>query len=201
MAKLFAQLRDSLQNSGYEARSQKARAWFREQVRALNGRISRKALLNDPELARVQTPKWGYMYMFVYDPKHKDTLPYYDRFPLILLVEPDGAGTGFYGLNLHYIRPETRALFLDKLFDTVGSTGEVEDKTRLRIRYELISKAKRFREFRPCFKHYLFAHVKSRISRVKPTDWEIAIFLPTEHFAKANKTKVWKESLNIYRSA
>jgi hypothetical protein len=141
------------------------------------------------------------MYMFVYDPKHKETLPYYDRFPLIILVEPDRAGTGFYGLNLHYIRPETRALFLDKLFDTMGSTDDIQEKTKLRIRYELISKAKRYREFRPCFKHYLFDHVKSRISMVKPLDWETAIFLPTEHFVKANKTKVWKESLAEYRQS
>lgn len=199
MATLFASLRKSLQDSGYPARSQKARVWFREQLRGLTGKISRKTLLNDPGLGRVQTPKAGFMYMFVYDPKNKETLPYYDRFPLVILVEPDRAGTGFYGLNLHYIRPETRALFLDKLFDTMGSTDDVQDKTKLRIRYELISKAKRYREFKPCFKHYLFDHVKSRISLVKPPDWETAIFLPTEHFAKANKTKVWKESLDEYR--
>jgi hypothetical protein len=199
MATIFSDFRKVLQSSGYPARSEKARVWFREQLRTLGGSINRKTLLNDPELRRTQTPKWGYMYMFVYDPKFKDTLPYYDRFPMSIMVEPDENGTGFYGINLHYLHPMTRAAFLDRLFDTLGKENEPEEKTRLRIRYDLISKAKRFREFKPCFKHYLFDHIKSRIAKVNPVDWETAVFLPTEHFAKANKTKVWKESMNIYR--
>lgn len=34
----------------------------------------------------------GQMYMFYYDPKHKKTLPYYDRFPLIIMVGPAEGG-------------------------------------------------------------------------------------------------------------
>ena len=55
------------------------------------------------------------MNMFFYDPKHKDTLPYYDRFPLSVIIGP--AKGGFYGLNLHYLPPVLRAKMLDALMD------------------------------------------------------------------------------------
>ena len=32
-------------------------------------------------------PKYGIMNLFGYDPKHKATLPYYDKFPLIMPLE------------------------------------------------------------------------------------------------------------------
>lgn len=199
MASLFTSLKETLASSGYDEKSKKAREWFQKEVRSLS--INRKGLLNDTELKKVSTPRRGYMYMYVYDPKTKDTLPYYDRFPLTILVEPDENKTGFYGLNLHYLNPITRAVFLDKLFETMGSTNEPEEKTRLRIRYQLISTVKRYREFRPCFKHYLFDHIRTRISMVPANNWEIATFLPTEHFKGARKNRVWMDSLKIYRSA
>ena len=50
------------------------------------------------------------------------------------------------------------------------------------------------RYFKPCFKRYLTAHVKSRFARVPASEWEIATFLPTASFEKASKTTVWKDS-------
>jgi hypothetical protein len=50
------------------------------------------------------------------------------------------------------------------------------------------------RYFKPCFKRYLTANVKSRFARVPASEWEIATFLPTASFEKASKTTVWKDS-------
>ena len=44
-------------------------------------------------------------------------------------------------------------------------------------------------------------HVKSNIRRVPMTDWEIAIFLPTEQFEKVQKDTVWRYSRKIYAEA
>ena len=41
-------------------------------------------------------------------------------------------------------------------------------------------------------------HVKSNIRRVPMTDWEIAIFLPTEQFAKVKAESVWRYSRKEY---
>lgn len=194
---LFSTLSQEINAAGIQRRTVEARKWFLERVKELNGRVNRKKLLNDSELDPKKNPLWGFMYMFAYDPKTKDTLPYYDRFPLVIMTER--APGGFYGMNLHYLHPKTRAIFLDKLMDTIKGK-ELNERTRLRLRYDLLQRAKRFREFSPCFKHYLTDHVVSRIAQVPANQWDVAIFLPTEHFAKATKQKVWQESKKQYLS-
>ena len=67
------------------------------------------------------------------------------------------------------------------------------------MRYKLLAGVRRYKEFKPCFKHYLTDHVKSKIVRVPMTDWELAIFLPTEQFRKAAKSTVFKDSIEIAR--
>ena len=52
----------------------------------------------------------GQMYAFRYNPKHKQTLPYYDTFPLVIISEP--LPTGFSGIILHYI-PRYPMIFKD----------------------------------------------------------------------------------------
>jgi len=59
---------------------------------------------------------------------------------------------------------------------------------------------KKYKEFEPCFKHYLMSHVKSKIARVPMTEWEIAIFLPTEEFKKVKAQSVWRYSRKTYAS-
>ena len=139
----------------------------------------------------------GNMYMFFYDPKFKKTLPYYDGFPLIIMLGP--APNGFYGLNLHYLPYNTRAKFLDDLM-AFGPPTPKESSRLTGLRYNLISGVRKFKEFRPCFKHYLGTNVRSQFARVPMTDWEIAIFLPVEQFKKSSKQAVWQDSLKQARS-
>jgi len=196
MVSLFSSLRQELQGSGYIARSKQARDWFVERVKELNGRINRNKLLKDQEVKQRNYPKWGFMYMFLYDAKHKETLPYYDRFPLVIMLSP--APGGFLGLNLHYLHPRIRASFLDRLLSTI-SDDKLTESTRLKLRYTILAKAKKFRFFQPCLKHYLFDQMMSRPAQIMAPDWETAIFLPTESFKGAQKTTVWKESKQIYQ--
>jgi len=188
---LFSTLEKEFNSTGYEKRSTEARNWFIDRVKEINGKINRVSLLKDENLKTRSKAIWGSMYMFVYDPKLKQELPYYDRFPLVLVLQP--AEGGFLGLNLHYLHPKIRAKFLDKLMTTI-SDDKLTEKTRLKVRYSLLSSAKRLREFAPCLKHYLTSHMKTRPSQVFATEWETAIFLPTEHFKGAMKNKVWLES-------
>ena len=193
MASLFDTLQAGAQRAGVTARTKKSREWFQSKVKEL-GTVNRKALLRDDALEPTNREIVGSMYMYFYDPKTKETLPYYDRFPLIIMVEQ--AKGGFYGLNLHYLRPDIRAEFLDELMKLAPK--KATDKSRItRMKYDLLKGVQKYKEFKPCFKHYLTSHIKSKMARVPMTDWEIAIFLPTEQFTKANKTKVWAESIKI----
>ena len=194
MASLFDTLQANAFRAGIQGRTKASQEWFKKNV--TNLQVSRESLLKDSALDRTSQNIRGNMYMYFYDPKHKETLPYYDRFPLTIMI--DGAPGGFYGLNLHYLNYNTRARFLDELM-SLGPEKSTESSRLTKIRYNLLTGVRKFKEFKPCFKHYLGKHVKSQFSRVPMTDWEIAIFLPVEQFKKKSKTSVWNESLKIAR--
>jgi len=147
--------------------------------------------MNEEELLLKNRQIIGGMFMFFYDPKHKDTLPYYDRFPLVIVV--DKAEGGFYGLNLHYLPPTLRAKFLDALMD-ITDNKVFDENTRFNASYQLLKKTARMKYFKPCFKHYLTKHVKSRFALVPGPEWEIATFLPTADWAKSTANKVYTDS-------
>jgi len=140
----------------------------------------------------------GRLYQFFYDPKGKADMPYYDRFPLVLILEK--YDDGFLGLNLHYLPIKYRVAFLDKLLNYAILDDE-NNPTRLRITYDILTASRRFKEFRPCIKRYLFSQIKSKILTIEPQEWEVAIFLPTQLFKGAKPQKVWQESVNEIRKS
>ena len=88
-----------------------ARSWMQDNVTT----VTTNKILSGDRQRMTDSPSPGRMYMFSYDPKTKDKLPYYDRFPLVFPF--DSAPGGFMGLNLHYLSPMLRARFLDKLME------------------------------------------------------------------------------------
>jgi hypothetical protein len=86
---------------------------------------------------------------------------------------------GFLGLNLHFIDPYTRLLLLDRLQDFINN-DKYDDTTRFRLSYDLLSKSRRFNMIEPCVKRYLYSHIRSSLIYIEPSQWETAIFLPTE---------------------
>jgi hypothetical protein len=135
--------------------------------------------------------------MFLYDPKHKETLPYYDRFPLIFPINK--AKGGFLGINFHYLPLQLRAKLMDSLYE-VTTNDRFDETTKIRASYNILNSASKYKEFRPTVKHYLANHVKSKLIYINPSEWDISLFLPTERFEKASKTKVWEDSKRIIRS-
>lgn len=172
------------------ARTQSARNWFRDTARAIS-RINERQLMRG-DTSRLQTrPIVGNMYMFYYDPKYKEELPYYDRFPLIYPYKR--VPGGFMGINMHYLPLQLRAKLMDGLYDYVNNT-RYDESTKLKMSYNVLSNAARLRYFEPCVKHYLSDHVVSKFLYIYPSEWDIALFLPTERFTKKSKTQVWAES-------
>ena len=195
MASLFDTLEIQAFRSGVEARTKESRLWFQRKVKAL-GAVNRTALMKDDALTDVSKPKIGDMVMYFYDPKTKETLPFYDRFPLTIMVQP--APGGFYGLNLHYLSPSIRAVFLDRLMQL--APAKVTETSRItRMKYNLLKGSASLKEFKPCFKHYLMPHVTSSIVKVSMPEWEIAVFLPTQQFAKKSSKYVWADSRAQYK--
>ena len=190
MSNLFQKLELAAFRKGITPRTAESQAWFQKQAGYL-GRINNNALLKEPVLKTESEQIPGGMFMYFYDPKTKATLPYYDKFPLTIIVGP--AAGGFTGLNLHYLPMVLRAKLLDALMD-ITSDKKYDDNTKFNLSYNTLKKASKMRYFKPCFKRYLTADVKSRFARVPASEWEIATFLPTASFEKASKTTVWKDS-------
>lgn len=138
----------------------------------------------------------GGLYYFYYDPKGKADLPYYDRFPLVLVLEI--TADGFLGLNLHYLPIRERIALLDNLME-YADLDKNKDILRMRVSYDILNASKRFKQFKPCLKKYLFGHVQSKILAVQPNEWDVAAFLPIQQFRKATTAEVWQESLEQIR--
>lgn len=188
MAYLLDRINKELGKTGYATGSTRSREWLRKKVNEL--KPTAQSLMKDRERLKSSTFIGG-MYFFYYDPKLKKTLPYYDRFPLVIPIEryPDG----FLGLNLHYIHPKQRILLLDALSEYKTNT-KYDDKTRFRLSYDLLKRASGIYQVNPCIKRYLFNHVDSRFLEIKANEWDIAALLPVEQFTKATTNKVWNDS-------
>ena len=173
MSNLFQKLEIEAFRAGITPRTKESMAWFRKKAGEL-GKLTSGRVMQDDLLSlrnRVKKTPFGNMYMFLYDPKYKETLPYYDRFPLIIMMGP--AKGGFMGLNLHYLHPIPRA----KALDAFLGNGSIPGKY-----------------IRPMQKHYLTSHVRSRFALVEEPEWEIATFLPTAQFEKAHPNKIYGDS-------
>lgn len=190
MSNIFQNLELQAFRAGITPRTKESREWFRSKIKSLKS-INRESLMKEDPLKQTSEEIVGSMYMFFYDPKHKETLPYYDTFPLVVVVGP--AEGGFYGLNLHYLPPILRAKMLDALMD-ITTNKKFNDSTRFKMSYELLAKTAKLKYFKPCFKHYLNEHVKSKFAMVPAPEWEIATFLPTAKFEKSSINAVYKDS-------
>jgi hypothetical protein len=194
----MAQLFDTILAKGVRegqlpARTEAARTWYRNAAQEYKQVDERTIMKGDVERL-VSRQVIGSMYMYYYNPKHKATLPYYDRFPLVFPYKR--VNGGFMGLNLHYLPPPYRAKLMDALYD-VTSNKNFDETTKLKLNYNVLSSAAKFKYFKPCVKHYLNDHVVTRFLYVYPSEWDIALFLPTERFQGATKSKVWADSKKL----
>jgi len=191
---LFDKLESEAFRKGLVARSREADAWFRKRAKKL-GNLNMHKIIKDKRLVETSRAVIGDMVMFHYDPVMRLSLPFYDSFPLIIVVGP--AQRGFYGINLHYLPPTVRAVFLDKL-SSIANNSKYDETTKLKISYQLLKSTQKFKYFKPCFKHYLNRQVDSKKMKVEASEWNIAIFLQMDMFKKASRSKVWADSRSKY---
>jgi len=169
--------------------------WYVANIKKLAGNIrSPQSVYTSDlgELTGVLEP--GNLYMYMYDPKYKKKLPYYDTFPLCFPFKEDSKG--FTGLNLHYLPPMLRAQLFGKLLEYTDSTTLMED-TKIMAKWELLENYSKFPETVPTVKKYLYNNVKSRFLKINPLHWKASLFLPLANFEKASNQQVWRESRDM----
>lgn len=169
-----SQMKTFSKDSGAAANNKSVK-WFQQTIR---NRIRSKT---------VTKPKPGAIYTFVYDAKHKDTLPYWDKFPLIIflgtVVSPKSKTVMLQGLNLHYVNPRARQAFLEELL-VHANTKTLTSKTKLNIKW---SNVKHMRGSTEMIKNYLPEQIKGKIVEIDPKDWPSVIFMPTQQFMSKGK--------------
>ena len=177
--------------------SKKSLEWLSQKIAELRGTSNIPAGMSRERFRQVDNFRLGKLYCFYYDPKGKESLPYYDRFPMVLAIEK--YNDGFLGLNLHYLPFNYRLAFLGKLlkFAVQGEPGEIDS---LRVTYDILVASKRLKEFRPCIKRYLAGHIQSKILAIQPNEWDVAAMLPLQQFKGAKAQEVWQESLEQIRN-
>lgn len=169
-------------------------AWYRDAQQVVSGQ--QIMTRNRPRLIpqrRLTTNLIGRMIMYYYEPldKSKQSMPYFDQFPLVIPINI--YPKGWLGLNLHYISPALRVDLLDSLY-SLYNDQHLDENKRLRISYRTLQNVMRIRFFQPTVHRYGNARLRSRIYVVDPTEWDLTLLLPTERFIGASKQRVWNDS-------
>jgi hypothetical protein len=116
----------------------------------------------------------GDLIFFLYSAKYPQKYKFWDRSPLVYVMEVDPRRGLFFGANVHYLNPSYRAGVTVSLLNK-GGEGNAPRKT---------------------LKNYLFGNVVTDLYKVPKEDWGGVSLLPTEKFVdklgkSVPKHKVW----------
>lgn len=157
-------------------------AWMTGKARTASG-IRQKIISGGLGEDRATShPTVGKLYFYWYDPKHKATLPIYDRFPLTMPLDRTTSG-GFLGINFHYLDPGTRKAILMELLK-YKTNRFMDERTRINASYELLHKVRLTSAVAPAIKSYLLPHLRSQFVEVTPREYDKAINLPVAQFIR-----------------
>lgn len=171
--------------------------WFREKVKEL-GDVPSRQLVREGLVAT--RPNLGLMNFFMYDPKYKNNpnvLPYYDRFPLIMPIQPlEEVRNGFMGLNFHYLSIPMRLKLLNVISE-YANNDSMNESTRIKLTWNRI---KRNPLVTPTVKRYLYDHVKTPFRVITAEEMMVAVLLPVQQFVRANEQQVYRDSRRTVRA-
>ena len=189
---LLSKVSDAIKTGTVGQEVRRSARWFQDKIKGLKGEVkNRFSSTNAAKFYREAETKvnpnvlkrraeLGDLFCYYYKPKYMATLPYYDMFPMIMLISAEK--DTFLGINFHYLRPKWRAVLLDRVSAKIGNG------------LPRWSKLRQIRQIAPTIKRYRFDHIMRRVIPIEEDEQEIAIFLPTERFRKSGKAKVWSES-------
>jgi hypothetical protein len=187
---------EKFRQDALKGNTDKSARWYQDKIRQLQ--LFRKdqdpwKVMREEEIGTQRSQlRYGFMYLYNYDPKTKDKLPYYDTWPLVLPF--DTAPGGFVGLNFHYLPPVIRFKLLARLMEY--TTRGYTDSERFYVSWSLLKQAAKFPTVRPCVKRYLYNHIDSRtFLKINSDDWKLAVMLPLARFEKETDMTVWKRSM------
>lgn len=171
----------------------KSTSWYNREVdKLIPQRITNNKLIKDNANHTVSKIQVGSLYLYEYDPKYKEELPFYDRYPMVFPFSP--TKTGFIGLNMHYLPYDARIKLFDALYNLKSSTM-ITENTKLKLSWEAIQNLSKFPLAQPCVKQYLYSHIRSSLVKVEAVHWATAMMIVSPKFVKQNNFYVWGNSI------
>jgi hypothetical protein len=188
----FQLLKKQLEEEGIKPNTKLSQEWFLDKIREIGGlKVETSRIMREPPIKMAANQFRGRMYLFRYNPLNKRTLPYYDMFPLVILLEK--SKTGFMGLNLHYLPIDLRQRLFYNLLPR-ASQSEFRWNTYLKIDYDYLTSRTTLRAHKACIKRYRYDQVYGRLSNIPAPEWEVAVHLPLASWRKAAESRVYKDS-------
>jgi hypothetical protein len=154
--------------------------WFRKYVGRSFNKIGTGSMFRDRKTWKSQI-NYGKMYFFEYDAKHKDTLPVWDRYPIMFPFSGYKAKDGMtivIGLNMHYLPPALRMVAFKALLK-FRTEKRYRKSTKLDIEWQAIAAMAESKYFKHAVHSYRMDHVRSVFVEIPAQSWELALFLPT----------------------
>lgn len=133
----------------------------------------------------VNTPTEGGMYFAYYDPIHKDSLPYYDEFPILLpwdFWKKDGH-IYMISINLHFLPPSLRYQAMKHIL-TLRTEKRYRKNTKLKMEWSLLKAMSNSKIFEHSVRIYRMDRFRSKFIKIPPQSWELAIYLPLGRISK-----------------
>lgn len=138
-------------------------------------------------------PLIGGLYTYMYNPKTKERMKFYDMVPLSVPIEY--TDNGFYGLNFHYLDLESR----NKLLNIILPFNDGKrNATKMRTKYpNLVALAKGI--WSACCKRYLWTHIRTKFVAIPVEDWNEVIQLPVISFHGSSSSNVYKSTRRLMK--
>ena len=189
----FDRLKNTLGTKLKEASMNAINAYMKLSRQLAGKQANGNEIMRDPDrlIPRIQPQQLGRMCMYFYDPKWKEELPYFDRFPLVIPIEI--YKDGFLGLNLHYLPYQMRMHLLYWLLQ-YKTNNKMDETTRLKFSWAAIKNVRKFAAAVPCFKNYSFGGLRSTFREIRAYEWATAVLLPVEQFVKLPDDRIWDKS-------
>lgn len=157
--------------------------WFRQFLKV--GKLNKR----NYKVAKHSDDHRGKILLFNYSPKNKNSLPYYDTLPLVLITGK--VPGGFTGINLHYLPPGLRMKFVLSLLKLSINKNNINVNQLKRLSKNVF--------FRVAVKQYINSHVQGNMVSVPVQDWQNVAYLSLEQFKKQSNRHIWEDTIDAIK--
>lgn len=167
--------------------------WLKESLRGINKTQKGKAsdyteILSDKD-RNLKRRLLGQVVLFRYKPSSQ--VKFFDRYPLVIITNI--TGSGFSGINLHYIPPMDRMRMILLMGSLLFNRKETDiQKIRVKV-LSLLNKKIFAKYYGTVFNNYTTKNILGKPKITTPEEWTNFAFLPV--FKGINPSKLYSEVL------